>query len=75
MTDTFGIPLSIGDKVIYTTGGRGYTYLDTGKIVDIVGTAAKVQSDESGRILTNYRYQGELVSMKPIQECHPELFV
>ena len=76
MTDKFGVPLSIGDRVIYTTGGQGCTYLETGTILDIESsTVAHIKSDESGRKLTNGRSKHGLISLAPIQAQYPELFI
>lgn len=76
MTDKFGVPLSIGDRVIYTTGGQGCTYLETGTILDIESDkVAYIKSDESGRKLTNGRGQHSLVALTPIQAQYPELFI
>lgn len=76
MTDKFGVPLSIGDRVIYTTGGQGCTYLETGTILDIESdTVAYIKSDESGRKLTNGRSKHGLISLAPIQAQYPELFI
>ena len=76
MTDKFGVPLSIGDRVIYTTGGQGCTYLETGIILDITSNeVAYIKSDESGRKLTNGRSKHGLISLAPIQAQHPELFI
>lgn len=76
MTDKFGVPLSIGDRVIYTTGGQGCTYLETGVILDIESdTVAYIKSDESGRKLTNGRSKHGLISLAPIQAQYPELFI
>lgn len=76
MTDKFGVPLSIGDRVIYTTGGQGCTYLETGTILDIESDAvAHTKSDESGRKLTNGRSKHGLISLAPIQSQYPELFI
>lgn len=76
MTDKFGVPLSIGDRVIYTTGGQGCTYLETGTILDIESDeVAHIKSDESGRRLTNGRGMHGLISLVPTQAQHPELFI
>lgn len=76
MTDKFGVPLSIGDRVIYTTGGQGCTYLETGIILDIISNeVAYLKSDESGRKLTNGRRMHGLIALAPIQAQHPELFI
>jgi len=78
MTDKFGVPLSIGDRVIYTTGGQGCTYLETGVILEITSgphSIAYIKSDESGRKLTNGRSKNGLISLAPIQAQYPELFI
>lgn len=77
MTDKFGVPLSIGDRVIYTTGSQGCTYLETGVILEIStdGYIAYIKSDESGRKLTNGRSKNGLISLTPIQAQYPELFI
>lgn len=78
MTDKFGVPLSIGDRVIYTTGGQGCTYLETGVILEITSgphSIAYIKSDESGRKLTNGRDMHGLISLAPIQAQYPELFI
>lgn len=78
MTDKFGVPLSIGDRVIYTTGGQGCTYLETGVILEITSgprPEAYIKSDESGRKLTNGRGMHGLISLAPIQAQYPELFI
>ena len=75
MTDKFGISLSIGDRVVYTTGGRGHTFLETGVILDIEDKHAYIQSDDSGRKLSNVRGKYELISIAPIIAQHPELFL
>ena len=78
MTDKFGIPLSVGDRVIYTTGGQGCTYLETGTILEITSgphSIAYIKSDESGRKLTNGRSKNGLISLTPIQAQYPELLI
>lgn len=76
MTDKFGIPLSIGDRVIYATGGQGCTDLETGVILEIStdGYIAFIKSDESGRKFNGRRMHG-LIALAPIQAQHPELFI
>ena len=75
MTDKFGIPLSIGDRVIYTTGRQGCVYLETGTILDMDDRHAYIHSDESKRRLTNGRGKHGLISIAPIKAQHPELFL
>ena len=74
MVDLFGVPISIGDTVIYTTGGQGNQHLEVGTVKTIESTRAKLISS-SGRVLTNWRYQNEIVSATPIKLQHPELFI
>ncbi len=82
MKDLFGVPLAVGDRVVYTIGSQSYTYLDEGTIVQIL-KQDKVYGDEdeavikseSGRKLTNTRASCELMSIKPVAELHPELFI
>ena len=74
MKDMFGIPLNVGDKVIYTTGARSNTILEVGTILEITDNRAYLRS-KSGRKLTNCRYESTLASINPIQAQHPELFI
>lgn len=82
MTDLFGVPLNIGDRVIYTTGAQSNTQLEVGTIVDFISktyssgtyTFAHLKT-ASGRRTTNYRGSTELVAVSPITSQHPELFV
>ena len=74
MVDLFGVPISIGDKVIYTTGNQGVQSLEVGTVKTIEGTRAKLISS-SNRVLTNWRYQHEIVSAVPIKLQYPELFI
>lgn len=75
MTDKFGIQLNIGDTVIFTTGGRGNTYLELGTIREINGNEAKIYAHDSKRMLTNTRYSSSLVSAMPIYAQHPEIAI
>ena len=79
MTDLFGIPLSIGDKVAYTTGGHTFAIgeileLTTRTSRNITYDIAYIKS-ESGRRMTNPRCSYGLISVNPIKAQHPELFV
>ena len=75
MTDKLGIQLNVGDTVIFTTGGRGNTYLELGTIRDIQGDNALIYAHDSKRVLTNTRYASSLVSAMPIYAQHPELSI
>lgn len=75
MTDKLGIQLNVGDTVIFTTGGRGNTYLELGTIRDIQGNNALIYAHDSKRILTNTRCPSSLVSVMPIYSQYPELSI
>lgn len=75
MTDKFGIQLNIGDTVIFTTGGRGNTYLELGTVRDIQDSNALIYAHDSKRMLTNTRYSSSLVSAMPIYAQHPEIAI
>lgn len=82
MVDLFGVPLSVGDKVAYTTGGQGDDSFAIGEILELTtktnwrGTFdIAYAKSESGRRMTNPRYSYGLVSLNPIKAQHPELFV
>lgn len=74
MTDLFGLPLQVGDEVIYTTGGRGNAMLERGIILEITMGRAYLKS-ANGKRLTNPRYSYDLVSANPIKQANPELFI
>lgn len=76
MTDKLGIQLNVGDTIIFTTGGRGDTYLELGTIRDIQGdNKAIIYAHDSKRVLTNPRYSVSLISVMPIYTQYPELAV
>lgn len=83
MTDLFGVPLNIGDRVIYTTGAQSNTPLEVGIIKEIKSvtrrngitrTGAYIKT-ASGRTTFNIRQSFELVAVGPIAVQYPELFV
>lgn len=82
MTDLFGVPLAIGDRVVYTTGAQSNTTLEVGTIVEFItktsfsGTRTFAYlKTSSGRRTTNYRDSSELVAVSTIAVQYPELFV
>ena len=78
MTDQFGVPLDIGDEVIYTTGAQSNTILEVGTILEFTSMwnkEAAIVKTSSGRRATNPRGQYELVSLNPHKAQHPELFI
>lgn len=75
MTDLFGVPLNVGDKVVYTTGAQSNTRLSVGTILEIFPNNSAYIQMASGRKASNKRKQYELVSIKAIEEQHPEFFI
>ena len=82
MTDLFGVPLEIGDEIIYTTGAQSNTSLERGFILEIkditrwqVPQAMALIKTSSGRTATNWRGPRELVAVKGIAQSYPELFI
>lgn len=81
MTDLFGVELNVGDEIIYTTGAQSNTKLERGYILEIdfnrkynIGEVALIKTS-SGSKATNWRYSNELVSINPIKQSKPELFI
>ena len=74
MKDLFGVPLSVGDSIVYTLGSQSHTRLEKGTIVDIQDGRATVKSS-SGRKLQKSRRSHELMAVKPVAVLHPELFI
>ncbi len=74
MTDLLGIPLSVGDEIVYTTGAQSNTCLERGFILDIKNDCAMIKTS-SGRKATNWRSTHELMSLNPAKESNPEIFI
>jgi len=75
MKDLFGVPLHVGDKVVYTTGAQSNTRLEIGTILSISPNNDAILKSYSGRRLQLPRYDYELVAVSPISTQHPELFI
>ena len=82
MTDLFGLPLNIGDEIVYTTGAHSNSTLERGYIKDIqvqntyYGPVEKAMiTTSSGRKASNWRSRNELVSVNPVKQTNPELFI
>lgn len=81
MKDLYGVPIKIGDEVVYTASGRYSQYLKTGTIVRIFTRederdhSVKIKDNESGRIQQNERYPAEIMSVIPTKQVYPELFI
>ena len=77
-TDLFGVPLSIGDTVVYTTGSQGNESLELGTILSFNerrGFPVAQLLSAKGRKLSNLRRCKYLVSSNPVRTLHPELFL
>lgn len=83
MTDLLGVPVNIGDKVIYTTGSQGNECMEIGTILDIkshigynnIIYESVILLSSTGRKMTNPRGKHSIVSLNPIKTQHPELFI
>jgi hypothetical protein len=82
MTDQFGVPLEVGDQVIYTTGAQSNTELEVGTILEISNYKVlnnvlerAIIKTSTGRRATNPRGKYELISLNPHKAQHPELFI
>ena len=74
MKDLFGVPLSVGDRVVYTLGSQSHSSLEKGTILAIQDGRAAIASS-SGRKLQKSRRSHELMAVKPVAVLHPELFI
>ena len=80
MNDKLGIPLSIGDRVIYTTGEQSNQSLEIGTVLEFKlskyssGLSAQLLS-VNGRKLAKLRHSSELLSIEPIYKAHPEILI
>lgn len=77
-TDIFGVPLNIGDTVVYTTGAQGNESLELGTILQFSerrGFPTALLKSARGRTLSNFRRCSHLVSSNPVRTLHPELFL
>ena len=80
MNDKLGIPLSIGDRVIYTTGEQSNQSLEIGIVLEF--KLSKYSSSLSaqllsvnGRKLSNLRRPSAVLSIEPIYKAHPEILI
>lgn len=84
MTDLFGVELNVGDEIIYTTGAQFNTKLEKGYILKIAFHKSKNNYKPKERALiktssshevTTWRDSDKLVSINPIKQSNPELFI
>jgi len=88
MIDLFGLPLNVGDEILYTTGSQSNTDISRGTIIEIdetyweksnrhiySGAPAALIRTENGRKASIWRGKHELVSVAPFKQLHPELFI
>lgn len=74
MTDILGVPVSVGDRVAYTTGNQSNQSLEIGTIDSIVKGKCLIKTAR-GRITANYRSKSDIMSLAPAISVHPELFI
>ena len=81
MNDKLGIPLSVGDRVIYaTTGEQGNQLLEIGTVLEFklskYSSSLSVQLlSVNGRKLSNLRRPSAVLSIEPIYKAHPEILI
>lgn len=80
MNDKLGIPLSIGDRVIYTTGEQHNQSLEIGTVLEFkLSEYSKSLSAQllsvNGRRLYKLRHSSEVLSIEPIYKAHPEILI
>ena len=80
MNDKLGMPLFIGDRVIYTTGEQSNKTLEIGTILDFRTATYNLKTNAqllsaNGRKLTKLRASYELVSVEPIYKAYPEILI
>lgn len=80
MNDILGMPLSIGDRVIYTTGEQSNQSLEIGTVLEFRlsrysnALAAQLLS-ANGRKLSKLRHSSEVLSIESIYKEHPEILI
>ncbi len=80
MTDLFGVPLQVGDTIVYTTGDQGNMSMELGSIKEIDETLNRGQGKalikpRFGRTASVWRSMRCLIAVAPIKLQHPELFI
>jgi len=75
ISDIFGYPLEIGDKVIMASGGKQDDSLYTGVIVEFEIKRNKIVKVKKDGGSINRRLSKDLMSLKPLEESMPELFL
>lgn len=75
MTDLFGVPVNIDDKVAYTTGSQGNETMEIGTILDITSYTgynetiyeSVVLKSSTGRRMSNSRGKYGVISLTLVQ--------
>lgn len=76
MTDMFGIPLKVGDEVLYTNSGKGDSELKLGIIMaEDANGYAEVKSILTGKKQFHSKRPNEIASVAPYREMYPEFFI
>ena len=75
MQDKIGVPLNVGDTVIYAKRGDDDLHLATIEKFTHEGQYATIRRISTGRISQNPRMCNELLSVEIIRESNPEYFI
>jgi len=69
MRDYLGVPLKVGDVVLYAANGMGMT---TGMVIGFTPKKVRVQSTHGKWRGETTKFPNQLVSAEPTKEMYPE---
>ena len=69
MRDYLGVPLKVGDTVLYAASGMGMT---TGVVIGFTPKKVKVQTSVGKWRGVTTKFPNQLVSAEPTKEMYPE---
>lgn len=77
MEDILGIPVEIGDHVVYTSGGRSEYELEIGEVVkfDENNKMCILRNIQTKRTQGRWRDNKEILNISIIKNYHPEYFI
>jgi hypothetical protein len=74
MQDKIGVPLEVGDTVIYAKSqGEQLHFATIEEIFD--DKRVKIRNTKTKRVSQNSRYSTHLLSIETIKDSHPEYFI
>lgn len=76
MEDKLGIPVEVGDLVLYTGGSRGVYELQVGVVLEITERkTVKIKNYETNGKLSRTRDKDEILNISIIKNSFPEYFI